>query len=228
MVWWRSNPYFLCMKIVQGGAVLLILLIGVGVWFFLSPKEEKTVSLEKNENTVLPPENGSSEEILQKPSMVRSIKEAMETGGQMRCTYTSGEGTAAVTSTVLVAGEQFYTQVVTSGVTTSALYDGKTQYVWTNGSTEGMKMTKACLEDLQASVPQDTTSQQAPSDYQGMLETALNVQCVPIETNPLETILPKEVVFSDQCAMMEQGKKMMEQYQDKIPADMSKSFPVQY
>lgn len=217
------------MKIVQGGVVLLILLIGSGAWFLLSSKEEKIVSLEKNENTVLLPENGASEEILQKPSMVRSIREAMETGRQMRCTYTSSEGVAAVTSTVLVAGEQFYTQVETNGVTTSALYDGKTQYVWTNGSAEGMKMTKACLEDLQTSISQNTTSsQQVPSDYQSMLETAFNVQCAPIETNPLETILPKEVVFSDQCAIMEQGKKMIEQYQDKMPADMSKSFPVQY
>ncbi len=217
------------MKIVQGGVVLLIFVIGAAVWFFLSPKEEEITSLVNNESAAAPSSgNETPEEALQKPSMIRTIKEAMEMGGQMRCTYTSGEGTAAVTSTVLVAGEQFYTQVVTSGVTTSALYDGKTQYVWTNGSTEGMKMTKACLENFQSSIPQDTASKQVPADYRDMLETALNVQCAPIETNPLETILPKDVVFSDQCAMMEQSKKMMEQYKEKIPADMSKSFPVQY
>lgn len=218
------------MKIVQGGVVLLILLIGGGVWFFLSGKEE-TVSLVKDQSAAGSSfENKAPAEIGEKPSMVRSIKEAMGMGGQMRCTYTSGEGMTAVTSTVLVAGEQFYTQVVTNGVTTSALYDGDTQYMWTNGSTEGMKMTKACLENLKASVPQGTAAPQAeaPADYQSMFDTALNVQCEPIETNPIETILPKEITFSDQCAMLEQSKKMMEQYQEKIPADMSKSFPVQY
>lgn len=218
------------MKLVQGGVVVLILLIGGGVWFFLPPKEEKTVSSVKNESVVDPSKNEAPEKVLEKPSVVQSIKEAMGMGGQMRCTYTSGEGMTAMTSTVLVAGEQFYTQVVTNGVTTSALYDGDIQYVWTSGSTEGMKMTKACLENLKASIPQGAAAPQAeaPADYQRMFDAALNVQCEPIETNPLETMLPKEVVFTDQCAMMEQSKKMMEQYQDKIPADMSQSFPVQY
>lgn len=221
------------MKIVQGGVVLLVvLLIGGGTWFLLSEKEESNkVSSVTNESITVPSsESGAPKTIPEQSSMVRSVKEAMGMGGQMRCTYTSGEGAAAMTSIVLVAGERFYTQVVTSGVTTAALYDGNAQYVWTIGSTQGMKMTKACLENLKASIPQDAPSSQsqAPTDYQNMFDMAQNVQCESIETDPIDTLLPKEVVFSDQCAMLEQGKKMMEQYQKKLPADMPQSFPVQY
>ena len=99
------------------------------------------------------------------------------------------------------------------------LSDGETQYMWNSGSQQGFKMDKACLENLKSSVPESAqgTGDRAPQagDYQATLDMATNVSCEP--TASVDFSLPMEVSFVDQCAMMEQGKKMMEQFKGQLP-----------
>lgn len=210
--------------------MLLILLIGGGVWLFLSPKEaEKTVSSVKNESVADSFESATPEVVPEKPSMAQSIKEAMGVGSPMLCTYSFGAGPETMSSRVYVSGKKFKAETMAGGIKTQILSDGDMQYVWTSGSAQGMKMSQNCLESLKAAIPESgQTTPSAPQDYQQSFDGAENVQCEPATGAGTEFSVPTDVVFTDQCAMMEQSKKMMEQYQNKIPADISRSMPVQY
>ena len=212
-----------------------VVILGVGAWFFWSERGEKGVERQeaagegRTETQEKLPTTLDTATTPSRPNMIGSIKEAMGLGNPMQCTYTTPAEQGGVTAKMYVAGKKFKTEAVVGGMTTQALFDGETQYVWTSGSTQGMKMSQSCLESFK-SVPTDQAAKDAaPRDYQQSFDAAQNVQCEPVETDmTLIFSVPKEVTFSDQCAMMEESKKMMEQYKDKMPAGLPSGMPVQY
>lgn len=152
--------------------------------------------------------------------VVSSIKEAMGLGQKMQCTYTMNEGGKSFESKVMVDGQKYASTTTIDNMTVYGVFDGENQYSWTSATKTGMKMSKTCLEKLQESVkdmpkPADTPAA-APQDMERAFEMAKNVKCEP--ATGADFTIPKDVVFTDQCAMMEQATKMMQEMKDKMPA----------
>lgn len=155
--------------------------------------------------------------------MVSSIKDAMGLGQKMQCTYTMNEGGKTFESKVMVDGEKYASTTMIDNMTVYGVFDGENQYSWTSAAKTGMKMSKACLEKMQATAqnmakPTETPAA-APQDMEKAFEMAKNVKCEP--ASGADFTIPKDVTFTDQCAMMEQSMKMMEEMKDKMPAGMT-------
>lgn len=201
------------MKII--GGVIVVVLIAIALWMWQGKKSDMApVGMSGDKQT-----EGVTGALEQGKEVIASIQDAMKLGAEMQCDFTSGDGESAVTSTVYVSGQKFFTTATAGGVKTNALFDGSTQYVWTEGSTQGMKLTKACLESMKS---QPNTRAEAQSrDYQKEFEMAQNVQCEPKANATVSFTVPTEITFSDQCAMMQESLKMMEQVKSSLPAGVA-------
>ncbi len=194
--------------------VVSLLFIGGG-WFYFSRNNEGSTQ-RRQESPEVRDEAKNDEN--KGSSVVASIKDAMGLGEQMQCTYVVGTPEKAITTSVFVDGKKFKTEAEVGGAKTEALFDGETQYVWTDKSSSGMKMTKDCLSELKASLPQGQAqgaSDRPSEDYQKDFDMAQNVHCE--KAAAVDFSVPKDVEFIDQCALMEQSKKMMEQVRGMAP-----------
>lgn len=182
--------------------IVLLLVLGGGAWFFVSDKQEGGVT--PGEQAIKTGEKQAG------TALVSSIKDAMGLGQTMRCTYAI-TGADAATSTVYVSGQKFKATTKAGSMTSEALFDGETQYVWTSTSPQGMKMSKTCMEDLKKSFPQsgDTSTSVgvSPQDYQETFGMAQNVNCEKVDGVDLS--VPTTITFVDQCAMMDQLKGLI-------------------
>ena len=99
----------------------MVIIVGFFLWKQKSePGEVAAVPVNMMAETV--PEKG----------MVSSIKEAMDLGKKMQCTYVINQDGGLVES--------------------KGSIDGENQYSWTSAAKTGMKMSKACLEKMGESV----------------------------------------------------------------------------
>jgi hypothetical protein len=208
-----------------GLVVVAVLLIG---GFLYWNSQQKPGANEIPLGSQMDPNNGiitknpapTSEE----KGMVSSLKEAMGLGQKMQCTYVMNEGDNQVVSTIFIDGSKTKLTTVMGDVTMYSLMDGEDQYSWTSASKTGMKLSKACLEKLRTSVkdlPKPTGTQAAPEpqDMQAVFDMARNVQCEP--SAEVDLTVPKGITFTDQCAMLEQSTKLMQEMKDKLPAGVT-------
>lgn len=212
-----------------GLVVVAVLLIGG--FLYWNSRESGPTGMEKtsDEMAAVPGEMlGVAKE---EKGMVSSIKDAMGLGQKMQCTYMMNEGGKAFESKVMVDGEKYASTTTIDNMTVYGIFDGENQYSWTSAAKTGMKMSKACLEKMQATAqnmakPAETPGA-APQDMEKAFEMAKNVKCEPASS--ADFTIPKDVTFTDQCAMMEQSMKMMEEMKDKMPAGMTiPSMPAAY
>lgn len=133
--------------------------------------------------------------------MIKTIADAMASGKAMQCTYTikdkNGEG---MTATAYVDGEKYKTDTEMAGNVTHTLFDSEAMYTWTEGQTGGMKMTKACMEEMAKNAPGENENVPAPAPEPGQDETfqgATDVSCE--EASGVDFSIPQNVTFSDQC-----------------------------
>lgn len=211
----------LTMSRIIGGVIVIVLLVGV---FFVWQSKRATAPGEPNTpvstNTATEVPAGIVES---GKKVTASIQDAMRQNAPMKCTYSASEGKNSTATEVLVAGEQFVATTRVGGVATHALFDGTTQYIWTSGSKQGMKMSQTCLESFKkTATDQNGSPDKTPQDYRESLDMAKNVQCESTEFDPpIAEQVPKDIAFTDQCAMMQESLKMMEQVKDKMPAGVS-------
>jgi hypothetical protein len=117
----------------------------------------------------------------------------------------------------VVQGENFRSTTLVNGETTYAVSNNEAMFVWTEGKKEGWKMTKACLAELEQSLPQGSAQSPAPQNPEKSFETAQDVSCRDIGSADFS--VPSDVTFADQCAMMQQGMEMMKNMQQSIPSE---------
>lgn len=204
------------------GLVIVAVLL-IGGFLYWNSRESGPTGMEKtsDEMTAVPGEMlGVAKE---EKGMVSSIKDAMGLGQKMQCTYMMSEGGKAFESKVMVDGEKYASTTTIDNMTVYGVFDGENQYSWTSATKTGMKMSKACLEKMQATAqnmakPAETPGA-APQDMEKAFEMAKNVKCEP--ASGADFTIPKDVAFTDQCAMMEQSMKMMEEMKEKMPAGMT-------
>ena len=211
-------------KIIGLGVVGVLL---IGGFFYWNNRQSSLSSMEQaiNEKTAASDKSssGAKEE---KGSMVSSIKDAMGLGQKMQCTYTMNESGKAFESRVMVDGEKYASTTMIDNMTVYGVFDGENQYSWTSATKTGMKMSKVCLEKLQATAQDFARPSETPATaLQGMeraFEMAKNVKCEPASSG--DFTIPKDITFTDQCEMMEQSMKTMEEMQGKLPEGMT--FPM--
>jgi hypothetical protein len=191
------------------GVVIIVL---AGGWFFLRGNQASTPADESSPtgSNALPNPAMQPKE----SGVISSIKDAMGLGKTMQCTYASSTGKDAVTSTVLVDGKKFLAETSVNGKKSHVLSDGDVQYIWSDDSKQGMKMSMTCLADLQKSLP--AAAQSAPEDYAKTFDTANNVNCTAV-SGGVSLSVPSDVTFTDQCAMLKESMKALEGMKGKIP-----------
>ncbi len=193
------------------GLIGLVVVIGVGAYWYTNQssqsKEEGLSALDAAKD---------AKESLENKGMIASIKDAMSSGAAMSCTYAVGEEGKTYESTVMVQGEKFRADAVVSEMTTHVVFDGNDQYMWTEGTKTGFKMSKACLDEMSKTVT-STENQGSPlQDAKATFDAAKNVKCSP--AGNIDLSVPTDITFTDQCAQMQESMKMMEQYKGQMPA----------
>ncbi len=194
------------------GGVLAIVLVGVAFWTWQS-RQDSPVGVD--DQTVSPVTQQIPDQ--KKDGVIASIKEAMGLGTAMQCSYAVGTD-QSTQAQVVVEGEKFKTTTVMQDMTIYGLFDGEAQYTWTSKDKQGMKMTKDCMNQMTDAVkdmakPAGTTPTR---DMREELDLAKNVSCQP--ATEVDWSLPQDVVFTDQCAMMQESMKMLDQMKDTMPA----------
>lgn len=178
-----------------------------GVFFVMGQK--KAVSPTKEQTPLLEePEVGESS-VNDTSMTISSIKEAMGIKKPMRCTYSLIEGDKTIQSSVIVEGEKFKAVSDMNGVATNIIFDGTTQYMWTDGQVQGLKMSKACLDELQAGLPKNTPlpAGETLEEREKTFAAATGVTCTSATEEDFS--LPVGMTFVDQCEMMKQGLDTM-------------------
>ena len=201
-------------KIIAGGVIVVVAVVGFMFWQRGSNDPAGVTENMKQ----------SMEAVEEKSGVVSSIKDAMGLGKSMQCAYSLESGGESIESTVMVNGDRYQSTTVTGGMTIYALFDGETQYTWTSATKTGTKMSKECLEEMKTTVekmpkPDTGAPLPKPEDAQAAFDMAKNVSCTPAVG--VELVVPKDVTFTDQCAMMKQSMEAMKQMQDKMPQGMT-------
>lgn len=214
-----------------GLVVVAVLLIGG--FLYWNSQQSVSTSMEKAGNG-MPAASDAVSGMAEEKGIISSVKDAMGLGKKMQCTYAIGDD-KSIQATVMVDGEKFKSTTVMKEMTVNGLFDGENQYTWTDKEKQGSKMSKACLDKMTARF-QDMSatsaakeSETAPSiqDLRDGFDGLKDVQCRPADA--VDFSLPKEITFVDQCAMIEQSMKMMEEMKDKMPAGMTiPSMPAAY
>ena len=207
---------YYCMKKFLPIVLVLIILIGVGL--FIRGEQTAQAPEKQGNSTVLPQITPSTNE---KGGLVSSIKDAMGLGQKMKCTYTAPDGNRNQgLSTIVVDGQKYKFIAEVNGEKSYGIFDGETQYMWSDKTKQGLKMTKSCIEGLSQSVPSNGNSNalatpETPQDFEKSFGDAQGVKCEPSNE---DFSLPTDVNFIDQCEIMKASTKAMEGIKDKIPA----------
>lgn len=197
--------------------VLIVLLLGaVGFYLFrdtlLSPKDSRSTEPDVK---LSPAEEDAS--------IIGSIQDAMTLGEKLKCTYSAQAG-SGTSSTIFIDGQKFKSVTDVNGEKMYGLFDGETQYTWTTGTQkQGFKMTKACMEELAKTAPQTTANNNGgnttPQDLQKSFDAAQNVSCEAATGEDFS--VPTDIVFADQCEMIRNSMKALEDIKGQLPDGVS-------
>ena len=140
-------------------------------------------------------------------SVISSIADAMASGKTMQCTYTMADKNGGeITSTMFVDGKKYAGTTTVAGNVHHMVFDGDATYSWGEKQKTGMKMTKACSEELVTNAPKSQPDNASTTaDAQKTFDNATNVKCEP--SSGADFSIPTEVTFADQCEMLKNLQK---------------------
>jgi hypothetical protein len=204
--------------------LVVVAVILIGGFIYWNSRQSDPIGLETGTETMPVAKNEMGGQVTEGTSMVSSLKEAIGLGKKLQCTFVMSEGDKQVVSSMFIEGSKVKSTTAVGDMTMYSLMDGENQYSWTSASKTGMKFSKACLEKLQASVkdmskPAGASTPAEPQDMQKAFDMAKNVKCEPAAG--ADFTIPKDITFTDQCAMLEQSTKLMQEMKDKLPAGMT-------
>lgn len=214
--------------------LVVVAVVLIGGFLYWNSRESDVTGMEKAAEGLMVVSGDTADMAKEEKGIVSSIKDAMGLGTKMQCTYAIGDD-KSIQATVMVDGEKFKSTTVMKDMTIHGLFDGESQYTWTDKEKQGSKMSKACLDKMTArfqdmsasSTTKESAAAPSIQDLREGFDGLKNVQCQPAAA--IDFSLPKEVTFIDQCAMIEQSMKMMEEMKDKMPAGMTMpSMPTAY
>lgn len=197
------------------GIVALLAVIALGGYYFSTQSRQ---SLEKGADSAIEKAK-EAKELVEENQTISSIQDAMSLGKKMTCTYNTEQGGQMYSSTVVVEGKRFQSTSVMGDTTMYALNDGTTQYTWTSKDKQGFKMDLSCLEEMKALIKDLPQMKSSDPDVTESFDMAKDTSCEA--GGNVELTVPKDITFTDQCALMRQSMEMMK----KLPQDMPQSIP---
>jgi len=145
--------------------------------------------------------------------VVSSIKDAIGLGTKMQCTMSSKNSAAKV---VYIEGTKIKSTSEINNKKQNIIFDGEATFVWTEGEATGLKMTKACLQDLKASLPEQQKNlvDSSITNVQDKINSDTSSTCTPVAD--IDFTIPAAVTFTDQCQVMKKTLDSMKNI--KLPA----------
>lgn len=201
-----------------GIAVVLLVLSGCAKPAAQTPPDDTGSAMGEDASMNEAPDTGT---LPGEGSLADSYRTLLGNGKQLSCTFSSDrpDGTSLEAKTFL-DGEKRYKSVMNDpklGMMTT-LFDGSTLYSWSEGAKTGTKMDISCLESLK-----ETAGKNVPADTYAsnddILDAAPDISCTEF-SDAVDFSVPKNVSFTDQCAMMQDAQKMMEDVKNISPDGM--------
>jgi hypothetical protein len=184
---------------------------------FLAGCEKKT---EQNAAT-------QNEKASQKSGVITSIKDAMNLGKKMKCTYSMQISGKDFQTEAYVDGKNHKTITIIDGAKNYSVFDGDMVYTWSDKDKMGTKMSMKCMDDLKAQT--ETNPQTSPSAAENIkanaddFKDAANVSCEPVSS--IDLTVPNDVKFTDNCEMLKQSLEMMNKYKNQVPTQAPPQMP---
>ena len=174
-------------KIIIAVVVIIILLIGGGALVMSSRSKSKTTPAATNSQV-----NKGQEPTAATQAGPKSLKDILAAGIPQKCSYSDVTGQTNVNGTTYIFGGKVradFTSVVDGKTTTGhTIFDGKTSYIWTDGTTSGFKM------EIDTSAPSPTGT---PTQQQGLdLNKAADYSCGAWLPNEALFNPPSDVTFN--------------------------------
>lgn len=155
--------------------------------------------------------------------VISSIKDAMGMGKKMKCTYKMKNAGGEFEAVTYIEGEKYKSETAAMGMKMAAVYDGEDMYTWQEGQKTGMKMTKACQEEMEAmDTGEEMEEQEEMKVGVEAFDGAMNVDCEAASS--IDFSVPSDIEFTDQCAMMKQMQGQAVDMQ-KQAEEMMKNMP---
>lgn len=139
----------------------------------------------------------------EKGGVISSIKDAMGLGKAMKCEYKFKSEGGDMTSTAYVNGRKYKAESTVMGKKQIVIFDEEAMYSWAEGEKTGMKMTKACMEEMDKDIPKTQGNDEPLADAktdEEFFDDAKDVSCVPY--SGADFSIPTDVIFTDQCEML--------------------------
>jgi hypothetical protein len=193
-----------------------IVAIATGVLIFAGCGNKVAVnnSESKNKNEV-----AQTESKTEKSGIINSIKDAMNLGKTMECTYTIKDGMGPgkdIVSKTYIQGKKYKASNEMDGKKTLSLFDENAIYTWTEGEKTGTKMEQKCLDEISAAAPkEEKTGAETPLDDKisegDAFKDAMDVKCE--DASGADFSVPADIIFTDQCEMMKGMMENLKKYQ---------------
>lgn len=202
------------------GGVAFIAVIFV-IIFLMNGKDNRQTLSEKNNDAISSQKtvsddvvNGSEPEV--QDSFVSKVKKMMEGGKAVSCKYSIDSDGSSVKTTVYMEGERKYKMMMDMGKTGKqyVLSDGKMMWSWNDTQKQGYSLDLSCMEEInkQSKRPEEASMME---EYQYDSNEEIIAQDPDMECEEggsVDFSLPKDIVFTDQCAILKQSAAMMEQF----------------
>ncbi|HFC76655.1 MAG TPA: hypothetical protein ENJ27_00255 [Candidatus Moranbacteria bacterium] len=186
-------------------STLSILIVAVLALAGCQGKEESKTAV-KNEN------RGTDKKV----ETVAGIKNMLKNGETIKCVSKDNDG-EWVTYT---NGKKFKGEGMQAGKKQNVLFTNDTTYTWDETTKTGQKMSKKCLEEFQKTIgsTSNTINPEVDKNFSvEKLETeeqSGKVNCSP--ATGINFSVPSDVNFTDQCEIMKQQMKGLNQQVQKM------------
>lgn len=192
------------------GAIALVVIAAGAMAFFGSigksgvPVAKKDVVAPKQEAATENGDDTGAGEAVDGP-----IKDVLGLGRKARCTYTAESGDKTDQSAaVAIDGKRFKSVVSVPGGKMYMVFDGDTQYVWTDADKNGFRIDRTCFEDVQKGLPENLRSGDFAESAGEGFNTAKDANCQLAAS--VDISVPTDIVFADQCALLRDSVKTLQ------------------
>lgn len=145
-------------------------------------------------------------------------------GKRLECEYRIDDAEATGTVRMIMDRDRYRTETETPNGTFISVFDGETMYSWTAGGPQGMKMSRKCMDDMGGDVSEEEEDVAMPEEGESYDSSEEALGAIPgiscREISGADFSVPVDVEFVDQCQMLQEQTRAMEQYRDQMPDDV--------
>lgn len=193
--------------------IIIITSLVLAVGFFAGCGKKSSETQNQNQNAKTEQSNKSQD------GVIGSIKDAMGLGKTMECTYSYKTGDQTSTSKIFIDGTKFRSENDIMGKKQISIFDGETMYNWSETDKKGFRWTKSCMEEISKPYKEENNNgpENIATDPEEAFEDTFDTKCVPVSS--IDFSIPSDVEFADQCEVMKEQLKKMEEMKKNMPTN---------